>query len=51
MKLLDKIEKFYIEAQEAEENYKAMGADREKHQEKMLNFIKKKMDEAKQKKK
>ena len=50
MKLLDKIEKFYIEAQEAEENYKAMGADREEHQEKMLAFIKKKLDESKKRK-
>lgn len=47
MKLLDKIEIFSIEAQEAEENYKAMGADREEHQEKMLAFIHKIMDEAK----
>ena len=50
MKLLDKIDKFYIEAQEAEENYKAMGANREEHQEKMLAFIRKKMDEAKKRK-
>ena len=50
MKLLDKIDKFYIEAQEAEENYKAMGADREAHQEKMLTFIRKKMDEQKKRK-
>ena len=47
MKLLDKIEKFNIEAQKAEENYKAMGADREEHQKKMLELIHKKMDEAK----
>jgi len=46
MKLLDKIEKFNIEAQEAEENYKAMGADREEHQKKMLAFIKNKMKES-----
>ena len=50
MKLLDKIEKFNIEAQEAEENYKALGADREMHQKKMLEFIHKKMDEQKAKK-
>lgn len=46
MKLLDKIEKFYAEAQEAEENYKAMGADREEHQKRMLEFIKNKLDKA-----
>lgn len=46
MKLLDKIDKFYAEAQEAEENYNAMGADREAHQEKMLAFIHQKMNEA-----
>lgn len=39
MKLLDKIEKFNIEARTAEENYKAMGADREQHQKRMLEFI------------
>ena len=50
MKLLDKIEKFDIEAQEAEENYKAMGANREEHQKRMLAFIHKKMDEQKRKK-
>ena len=50
MKLLDKIDKFYIEAQETEENYKAMGAKREEHQEKMLAFIHKKMDEQKKRK-
>ena len=50
MKLLDKIDKFYIEAQEAEENYEAMGADRKEHQEKMLEFIRKKMDEQKKRK-
>ncbi len=46
MKLLDKIDKFAIEAKEAEENYKAMGADREEHQQKMLEFINKKMKES-----
>lgn len=46
MKLLDKIEKFEIEAKEAEENYKAMGADREEHQKRMLAFIKNKLDKA-----
>lgn len=49
MKLLDKIDKFYAEAQEAEENYKAMGADRDEHQKRMLEFIHKKMDERKHK--
>ncbi len=44
MKLLDKIDKFYAESKTAEENYKAMGADREEHQKKMLEFIHKKMD-------
>lgn len=39
MKLLDKIEKFDIEARTAEENYKAMGANREEHQKRMLDFI------------
>lgn len=46
MKLLDKIEKFDTEAKKAEENYKAMGADREQHQKKMLEFIHKKLEEA-----
>ena len=50
MKLLDKIEKFNIEAKLAEENYKAMGADREQHQKRMLELIYKKMDEQKAKK-
>jgi hypothetical protein len=50
MKLLDKIEKFDIEAKQAEENYKAMGADREAHQKRMLAFIHKKMDEQKKRK-
>ena len=45
MKLLDKIEKFDTEAKKAEENYKAMGADREEHQKKMLEFIHKKLEE------
>ena len=45
MKLLDKIEKFEIEAKQAEENYKAMGADREKHQKRMLELIHKKMED------
>ena len=47
MKLLDKIEKFNIEAKQAEENYKAFGTTREEHQEKMLKFIKDKMEQAK----
>ena len=47
MKLLDKIEKFNIEAKTAEENYKAMGADREEHQKRMMDFIHQKMAEAK----
>lgn len=47
MKLLDKIEKFNIEAKRAEENYKAMGANREEHQKRMMDFIHKKMAEAK----
>ena len=50
MKLLDKIEKFDAEAKKTEENYKAMGADREEHQKKMLDFIHQKMEEAKKKK-
>lgn len=50
MKLLDKIDKFAIEAKEAEDNYKAMGADREEHQQKMLDFIHQKMEEAKKRK-
>lgn len=49
MKLLDKIEKFDVESKKAVENYKAMGADREEHQKKMLEFIHKKMDERKKK--
>ena len=51
MKLLDKIEKFYAESKTAEENYREMGADREEHQKKMLDFIHKKMEEAKKKRK
>ena len=47
MKLLDKIEKFDAEAKKAEENYKAMGAERAEHQKKMLDFIHQKMEEAK----
>ena len=50
MKLLDKIEKFDAEAKKAEEDYKTMGADREEHQKKMLDFIHQKMEEAKKKK-
>ena len=50
MKLLDKIDKFYAESKTAKENYKAMGDDREAHQEKMLAFIHQKMDEAKKSK-
>lgn len=50
MKLLDKIEKFDAEAKKAEENYKAMDADREQHQKKMLDFIHQRMEEAKKKK-
>ncbi len=45
MKLLDKIEKFNIEAKEAEENYKSFGTTREEHQDKMLRFINKKLEE------
>ena len=51
MKLLDKIEKFDAEVKKAEENYKAMGADREAHQKKMLDFIHRKMEEANKKNK
>ena len=47
MKLLDKKEKFNFEAQRAEENYKAMGADREEHQKRMMDFIHKKLEEVK----
>ena len=50
MKLLDKIEKFDAEAKKAEENYKAMGADREQHQKRMLEFIHKKLEEAQKRK-
>ena len=47
MKLLDKIEKFEAERKSAEENYRAFGVDREEHQKRMLEFIHKKMEEAK----
>lgn len=50
MKLLDKIEKMNAEAQEARENYKALGADRKEHQKRMLELIHKKMEEQKAKK-
>jgi len=50
MKLIDKIEKFDTEAKKAEENYKAMGADREQHQKKMLDFIHQRMEEVKKRK-
>ena len=45
MKLLDKIEKFNVEAQQADENYKQWGTTREAHQKKMLEFIHQKMEE------
>ncbi len=48
MKLLDKIEMFDIQAKQAEENYKAMGADREQHQKKMLDLIHQKMEQQKE---
>ena len=47
MKLLDKIEKFEAERKSAEENYRAFGVDRKEHQKRMLEFIHKKMEEAK----
>ena len=50
MKLLDKIEKFDIESKKMEEFYRVWGTTREAHQEKMLRFIHKKMDETKKRK-
>ena len=47
MRLLEKIEKFYFEAQKAEESYDAFGTTREVHQEKMLEFINLKLEEVK----
>ena len=46
MKLLDKIEKFDLESKKPEELYQVWGTTREEHQEKMLAFIKKKLDKA-----
>ena len=50
MKLLDKIEKFDLESKKPEELYQEWGTTREEHQEKMLEFIRKKMDEQKKRK-
>lgn len=47
MKFIDKIEKFDVEAKRAEVNYRAFGTTREAHQERMLAFINKKLEEAK----
>lgn len=47
MKLLDKIYQFDEEAKKAEVNYQVWGTTRDEHQEKMLKFIKNKMEQAK----
>ena len=46
MKLLDKIYMFEAERKAAEESYDAFGVTREEHQERMLAFIHKKLEEA-----
>ena len=49
MTLLEKIEKFDAEAKKAEEVYKGFGTSREVHQEKMMEFIHRKIEEARKK--
>ena len=49
MKLLDKIEKFDLESKKPEEFYQVWGTTREKHQEKMLELVHKKMKQQKKK--
>ena len=48
MRLIDKIYRFEAESKSAEENYRAFGTTREEHQERMLEFIRKKLKAKKQ---
>lgn len=48
MKFIDKIYLFEAESRGAEDNYRALGAIREEHQKKMLEFIRKKLEVKKQ---
>lgn len=47
MRFIDKIYRFEAESKSAEENYRAFGTTREEHQKKMLEFIRKKLEEKK----
>ena len=47
MMFIDKIYRFEAESKSAEENYRAFGTTREEHQKKMLEFIRKKLEEKK----
>ena len=49
MTLLEKIEKFDAEAKKAEEVYKEFGTSREVHQDNMMEFIHRKIEEARKK--
>jgi hypothetical protein len=49
MTLLEKIEKFDAEAKKVEEVYKEFGTSREVHQGKMMEFIHRKIEEARKK--
>ena len=49
MTLLEKIEKFDAEAKKAEVGYKGFGTSREVHQDKMMEFIHRKIEEARKK--
>lgn len=48
MRFIDKIYRFEAESKSAEENYRAFGTTREEHQERMLEFIRKKLEAKKQ---
>lgn len=47
MRFIDKIYRFEAESKSAEENYRAFGTTREVHQKKMLEFVRKKLEEKK----
>lgn len=47
MRFIDKIYRFDTESKSAKENYRAFGTTREEHQERMLEFIRKKLEEKK----
>ena len=47
MRFIDKIYRFEAESKSAEENYRAFGTNREEHQKKMLEFVRKKLEEKK----